>query len=217
MPSFPPSWGREARVAEPPDRRQTTFTSSADGPERPLGEDRRPRALVDLAAVAQPPRRPLAPLLERADDPLGPLAVDAVGDQVRMVPAVAQLLLHLLDRGLAARARAEHAGEPRQALEQLLAPAVEGAVHARGLAGGEHEHRAVVDVVHVVHEQVAVRAVIAGDVRERRLAVVLARLVGRVGAVVRALAARPVVTPDVEQVEPVADLVGGRATEVERV
>ena len=98
----------------------------------------------------------------------------------------------------------------------VAARAIQAGLHARDLARREHEHRGIVDVVHVVHEHVAVGPVAAGDVRERRRAGVATALIGRVGHVVRAGAARAVVTPDVVQVEPVADLVRGRAAEVER-
>ena len=64
----------------------------------------------------------------------------------------------------------DSAVDDASAPECLLSRPGQRRVHARDLAGGEHEHRGVVDVVHVVHEHVAVRAVAAGDVRERRLA-----------------------------------------------
>src|SRR5262249_29179289 len=49
---------------------------------------------------------------------------------------------------------------------------VERRLHPGHLAGGEHDHGVVVDVVHVVHEHVAVRRVAARDVRELRFPVV---------------------------------------------
>ena len=81
---------------------------------------------------------------------------------------------------------------------------------------GEHEHRGVVDVVHVVHEHVAVRAVVARDVRAVGLAVVGRHRARGVGHLVGARAVVGV-APDVAQVEVVADLVGRGAAEVERV
>ena len=94
--------------------------------------------------------------------------------------------------------------------------AVEASLNALDLAGAEHEHRVVVGVVHVVHEQIAVRAVVAAQVREGGLAEVVVGLVRRVVDEVVAVAATPIIAPDVAQVEPVADLVRGRAAEVER-
>jgi glycerol-3-phosphate dehydrogenase len=93
---------------------------------------------------------------------------------------------------------------------------VQAGLHPRHLPLGEHDHRDVVDEVHVVHEQVAVRPVVAGDVGELRLAEVEPGLVGGVVDEVGAVAAVAVVSPDVQQVEPVPDLVGGHPAQVER-
>lgn len=74
----------------------------------------------------------------------------------------------------------------------------------------------VVDVIHVVHEHVAVRAIVAADVREAGHTGVGAALVRGVGHIVSTAAAVAVVAPDMVQVEPVADLVRRGAAQVER-
>src|SRR5215470_2439434 len=50
--------------------------------------------------------------------------------------------------------------------------AVERRLHAGDLPIGKHDHRGVVDVIHIVHEHVAVGTVVAGHVRKSRPAVV---------------------------------------------
>ena len=106
--------------------------------------------------------------------------------------------------GSAAGAQADQAARP-----------VQTGLHARDLTGAEHKHAAVVGVVHVVHEHVTVWAVAARDLRKSRHAGVRAGLIGGVGDVVGAGAAGTVVAPDVVQVQPVTDLVGSSATQVE--
>ena len=93
---------------------------------------------------------------------------------------------------------------------------IEAGLHAGDLARGEHEHRGIIDIVHVVHEHVAVGSVVAGDVRERRRAGVSSRLIGRVRHVVRARTAGAVIAPDVVEVQPMADFVGRGTAEMER-
>src|SRR5262245_52235958 len=99
---------------------------------------------------------------------------------------------------------------------EIAARARERGAHARDLALREHEHRRVVDVVHVVHEEIAVRAVPAGDVWKGRRSVVLVELRRRVGDEVVVLAGRDAaLAPDVAQVQVVPHLVRRGAAEVE--
>src|SRR5205823_6131662 len=48
--------------------------------------------------------------------------------------------------------------------------AVERRAHAHHLLSGEHDHRVVVHIVHVVHKHIAIRAVVARGMREVRFA-----------------------------------------------
>ncbi len=130
--------------------------------------------------------------------------------------AIAEPLLERLDLGLRLGVALEEPREGGQRLEEGAAATVEGRVHAARLAAGEHEHRRVVDIVHVVHEHVAVRPVVTGDLGEGRRADVLVGLVRSVRDLVRAPASCAVVPPDVEEVQPVRHLVGGRTSLVER-
>src|SRR6266849_3878248 len=62
-----------------------------------------------------------------------------------------------------------------------LAGPFERGVHTRHLLGGKHEHRGVVDVVHVIHEHVAIGPVAAGDMRKFGLAEIRMQRVGGIG------------------------------------
>lgn len=93
----------------------------------------------------------------------------------------------------------------------------EGRLHPCDLALSEHQHSSVVAVVHIVHEHVAIWAIVARDVGEDGTAHIGPSLVGCVIDIVRALAARPVVTPNVVEIQPVTDLVDGSPPAVEQV
>jgi len=84
------------------------------------------------------------------------------------------------------------------------------------LADREHEHAGIVRAVHVVREPVAVRAVATANARESGALVVATSRIGGVANLVASVAPRPVVAPDVEEVQPVANLVGGGSTPVKR-
>ena len=107
-------------------------------------------------------------------------------------------------------------GRPCLDVADRASVAVEASLHARHLPGGKHEHRHVVGIVHVVHEHVAVRPIVAGDVGERGRAEIVVALVRRVGDEVAAAASVAIVSPDMPQVEPVTDFVRCGASEVER-
>src|SRR4029079_18232974 len=113
--------------------------------------------------------------------------------------------LELLDASVARYRAADAAAKP-----------IERCLHPYDLPGGEHHHRRVVDIVHVVHEHVAVWTVAAADVREGRDAIVRPALIRCVGHEDVRGTAGAIVAPDVPQVEPMADLVRRRAAEVER-
>src|SRR5215211_1269357 len=73
-------------------------------------------------------------------------------------------------------------------------------LHPRYLTGREHEHAGIVRVVHIVHEHVAVRTVVAGSIREGGTTEVLIRLIGGVVDQVSSVTPRSIVSPDVAKV-----------------
>src|SRR3954468_1812066 len=101
-----------------------------------------------------------------------------------------------------------------RSLPQRATRAVERRAYARDLLGGEHEHRGVVGIVHVVHEHVAVRPVVAADFGKRRRSVIWARRIWRGGDRVTAAAVWRI-APDVPQVQVVANFMRGRTAFVE--
>ncbi len=93
---------------------------------------------------------------------------------------------------------------------------VQTGLHARHLATRKHDHHGVVHVVHVIHEQITVWPVVTTDVREGRRAIIRAGLARSIGNEIAAVATRRVVvTPQVVQVEPVANLVGRGTPQIE--
>ncbi len=63
---------------------------------------------------------------------------------------------------------------------QLTAWVRQGCLHPNHLPSGEHEHRVVVDIVHVVHEHVPMRVITARYVWKGWFAKVLVELIRRV-------------------------------------
>ena len=92
---------------------------------------------------------------------------------------------------------------------ERTAVSVQAGLHACDLAGGEHEHGIVVGIVHVVHEQVATRPVAARHMWEYRLAEIGPGRIGRVGDQIVSRATATVIAPDMAEVEPVPDFMGG--------
>ena len=88
-------------------------------------------------------------------------------------------------------------------LAELLSRTIQGHLHPHHLLCCKHEHGIIVNVIHVVHEHVPARAVVAGHMRELRFPVRpgIRRIGDKIGstAVFR-------VRPDVAQVEPVGRL-----------
>src|SRR5262245_41630724 len=86
-------------------------------------------------------------------------------------------------------------------------------MHPGHLLGREHEHGIIVNVIHIVHEHVAIRTVAAGDVWKGRFSIVwslgVRRIIGKIAA-----AAVLGIPPYVAQIEPMADLVGRRSPQV---
>src|SRR5262245_49269183 len=79
-------------------------------------------------------------------------------------------------------------------------------MHPGHLLGREHAHGIIINVIHIVHEHVAVRTVAAGDVWKGRLAIVWSLGVWRISGKIAAAAVLGV-PPYVTQIEPMADLV----------
>src|SRR5262249_17327127 len=99
--------------------------------------------------------------------------------------------------------------------DQALTWALQSGLHPGNLAWGKHNHRVIIDIVHVVHEHVAVGPVVARHMGKLRLAEI--RLFGAGGVIDQIVpVAIGEVAPDVAQVEEMTDLVGSRATQVER-
>src|SRR5215510_1962792 len=98
--------------------------------------------------------------------------------------------------------------------DQALARAVQRHMHPSDLAGGEHEHGIVVNVVHVVHEQVAVGPVVAGHMGKRRLAEIWGFCVG---SIIDKVPARAIggIAPDVAEIQEMTDFMGSGAAQVE--
>src|SRR5512145_645993 len=86
-------------------------------------------------------------------------------------------------------------------------------MHPGHLLRREHEHGVIVDVIHVVHKHVAVWAVVAGDAGEGRFSEVGSLGVWRIGNKIAPTAVLSI-PPDVTQIEPMADLMGGCSPQV---
>src|SRR5689334_7284774 len=83
-------------------------------------------------------------------------------------------------------------------------------LHACNLPVSKHYHNAIVDIVHVVDEHVAVGTVTARDVWKLRRIIVWKLRLGRIGHMIRARTVAGV-APDMVEVEPMPDFMRCRA------
>ncbi len=88
-------------------------------------------------------------------------------------------------------------------------------LHAYDLTGGKHDHHAVIHIVHVIHEHIPVWTISAGHVGECGCPEVVVLLRRRIGdkVVARTIV---LVAPNVMEIEPMADLMGGCPAKIGR-
>ena len=96
------------------------------------------------------------------------------------------------------------------------AGALQRILHAVHLTAAKHDHGCIIDIIQKVHEHIAMWAIHAAHRGKFGLAVIRTTLIGGVGDEIIARTPLSIVSPDMAEVQPMANLVGRSSPTIER-